>query len=163
MESAILVHEPVIGRPRVHCRSGREFRGAEAEGMREPDLFFGVEIDEEENKKSAAGNAEFPLQAPKSKCWSYRRMRNTWSHATPTHHNTSKLNNGTIGRHAGPSNRRNEMSTKSMIVEVKHHSGKAVTIGCWLNNKRSSGKIQFFAAARRLRLHPGGCGEERSK
>lgn len=36
------------------------------------------------------------------------------------------------------------MSTKSMIVEVKHHSGKAVTIGCWLNNKRSSGKIQFL-------------------
>lgn len=36
------------------------------------------------------------------------------------------------------------MSTKSMIGEVKHHVGESVTIGCWLHNKRSSGKIQFL-------------------
>ncbi|MBP1994780.1 asparagine--tRNA ligase [Paenibacillus eucommiae] len=36
------------------------------------------------------------------------------------------------------------MSTKSTIGEVKHHLGESVTIGCWLNKKRSSGKIQFL-------------------
>ncbi|NQX59063.1 asparagine--tRNA ligase [Paenibacillus qinlingensis] len=33
---------------------------------------------------------------------------------------------------------------KSTIGEVKHHVGESVTIGCWLNKKRSSGKIQFL-------------------
>ncbi|KRF12248.1 asparagine--tRNA ligase [Paenibacillus sp. Soil787] len=33
---------------------------------------------------------------------------------------------------------------KSTISEVKHHVGESVTIGCWLNKKRSSGKIQFL-------------------
>ncbi|RTE10411.1 asparagine--tRNA ligase [Paenibacillus whitsoniae] len=33
---------------------------------------------------------------------------------------------------------------KSTINEVKHHVGESVTIGCWLNKKRSSGKIQFL-------------------
>ncbi|WNR42401.1 asparagine--tRNA ligase [Paenibacillus roseipurpureus] len=33
---------------------------------------------------------------------------------------------------------------KSTIGEVKHHVGQSVTIGCWLNKKRSSGKIQFL-------------------
>lgn len=36
------------------------------------------------------------------------------------------------------------MSTKSTIHEVSQHVGEEVTIGCWLNNKRSSGKIQFL-------------------
>lgn len=33
---------------------------------------------------------------------------------------------------------------KCAISEVKHHVGESVTIGCWLNKKRSSGKIQFL-------------------
>jgi asparaginyl-tRNA synthetase len=33
---------------------------------------------------------------------------------------------------------------KSTIGEVEHHLGESVTIGCWLNKKRSSGKIQFL-------------------
>lgn len=33
---------------------------------------------------------------------------------------------------------------KCTINEVKHHVGESVTIGCWLNKKRSSGKIQFL-------------------
>ncbi|OCT12706.1 asparagine--tRNA ligase [Paenibacillus pectinilyticus] len=33
---------------------------------------------------------------------------------------------------------------KSTISGVKHHVGESVTIGCWLNKKRSSGKIQFL-------------------
>lgn len=33
---------------------------------------------------------------------------------------------------------------KSTIGEVKDHVGESVTIGCWLNKKRSSGKIQFL-------------------
>ncbi|MDQ0898377.1 asparagine--tRNA ligase [Paenibacillus sp. V4I7] len=33
---------------------------------------------------------------------------------------------------------------KCTISEVKHHVGESVTIGCWLNKKRSSGKIQFL-------------------
>ncbi|UJF36144.1 OB-fold nucleic acid binding domain-containing protein [Paenibacillus hexagrammi] len=33
---------------------------------------------------------------------------------------------------------------KCMIREVKDHVGEYVTIGCWLNKKRSSGKIQFL-------------------
>ncbi|MEW9698931.1 asparagine--tRNA ligase [Paenibacillus sp. SI8] len=33
---------------------------------------------------------------------------------------------------------------KCTIREVKHHVGESVTIGCWLNKKRSSGKIQFL-------------------
>ncbi|MGG1550533.1 asparagine--tRNA ligase [Paenibacillus ferrarius] len=36
------------------------------------------------------------------------------------------------------------MRMKSTINEVKHHVGESVTIGCWLNKKRSSGKIQFL-------------------
>ncbi|WP_239696912.1 asparagine--tRNA ligase [Paenibacillus oryzisoli] len=36
------------------------------------------------------------------------------------------------------------MHMKSTIGEVKHHVGESVTIGCWLNKKRSSGKIQFL-------------------
>ncbi|MBA2942331.1 MULTISPECIES: asparagine--tRNA ligase [Paenibacillus] len=36
------------------------------------------------------------------------------------------------------------MSMKCTIGEVKHHVGESVTIGCWLNKKRSSGKIQFL-------------------
>ncbi|GIP37423.1 asparagine--tRNA ligase [Paenibacillus sp. J31TS4] len=33
---------------------------------------------------------------------------------------------------------------KSTIREVSSHVGQTVTIGCWLNNKRKSGKIQFL-------------------
>lgn len=33
---------------------------------------------------------------------------------------------------------------KCTIGQVKHHVGESVTIGCWLNKKRSSGKIQFL-------------------
>lgn len=33
---------------------------------------------------------------------------------------------------------------QSMIREVPGHEGKTVRIGCWLHNKRSSGKIQFL-------------------
>lgn len=33
---------------------------------------------------------------------------------------------------------------KCTIGEVKHHVGESVIIGCWLNKKRSSGKIQFL-------------------
>lgn len=36
------------------------------------------------------------------------------------------------------------MSTTCMIRDVKHHVGQSVRIGCWLHNKRSSGKIQFL-------------------
>ncbi|ANE47927.1 asparagine--tRNA ligase [Paenibacillus swuensis] len=36
------------------------------------------------------------------------------------------------------------MTVKSTIQEVKHHVGQTVRIGCWLHNKRSSGKIQFL-------------------
>ncbi|WP_028549340.1 asparagine--tRNA ligase [Paenibacillus sp. UNC451MF] len=32
----------------------------------------------------------------------------------------------------------------SMIRDVDQHKDQAVTIGCWLHNKRSSGKIQFL-------------------
>ncbi|MVO99991.1 asparagine--tRNA ligase [Paenibacillus lutrae] len=37
-----------------------------------------------------------------------------------------------------------ETKTTSTIHEVKNHVGQSVTIGCWLNNKRKSGKIQFL-------------------
>lgn len=33
---------------------------------------------------------------------------------------------------------------QSMIRDVPKHEGKTVRIGCWLHNKRSSGKIQFL-------------------
>lgn len=36
------------------------------------------------------------------------------------------------------------MSTKSVIREVNQYVGETVTIGSWINNKRSSGKIQFL-------------------
>ncbi|WP_438433573.1 asparagine--tRNA ligase [Gorillibacterium sp. sgz500922] len=36
------------------------------------------------------------------------------------------------------------MAAKSTISEVNQHVGQEVRIGCWLNNKRSSGKIQFL-------------------
>ncbi|WP_422660843.1 asparagine--tRNA ligase [Paenibacillus sp. EC2-1] len=36
------------------------------------------------------------------------------------------------------------MSTKCVIRHVSQHVGETVTIGGWINNKRSSGKIQFL-------------------
>lgn len=36
------------------------------------------------------------------------------------------------------------MTTKSVIRNVNQHVGEVVTIGSWINNKRSSGKIQFL-------------------
>ena len=36
------------------------------------------------------------------------------------------------------------MSNKSVIRDVFKHVGETVTIGSWINNKRSSGKIQFL-------------------
>ncbi|WP_172196269.1 asparagine--tRNA ligase [Saccharibacillus qingshengii] len=36
------------------------------------------------------------------------------------------------------------MSTKTDIRGVSGHVGETVKIGCWVNNKRSSGKIQFL-------------------
>lgn len=36
------------------------------------------------------------------------------------------------------------MAAKSTISEVNQHVGQEVTIGSWINNKRSSGKIQFL-------------------
>ncbi|WP_046215054.1 asparagine--tRNA ligase [Paenibacillus wulumuqiensis] len=36
------------------------------------------------------------------------------------------------------------MSTKTVIKKVNEHIGETVTIGAWINNKRSSGKIQFL-------------------
>ena len=36
------------------------------------------------------------------------------------------------------------MAAKSTISEVNGHVGQEVTIGSWVNNKRSSGKIQFL-------------------
>ncbi|MDP5273855.1 asparagine--tRNA ligase [Chengkuizengella axinellae] len=36
------------------------------------------------------------------------------------------------------------MSNKCLIREVGNHIGQEVTIGCWVHNKRSSGKIQFL-------------------
>ncbi|KKO51914.1 asparagine--tRNA ligase [Paenibacillus sp. DMB20] len=36
------------------------------------------------------------------------------------------------------------MATKSVIRQVSRHVGETVTIGAWINNKRSSGKIQFL-------------------
>ncbi|WP_019910031.1 asparagine--tRNA ligase [Paenibacillus sp. HW567] len=36
------------------------------------------------------------------------------------------------------------MSNKSVIKNVNEHVGESVVIGCWVNNKRSSGKIQFL-------------------
>ncbi|CAM4322635.1 asparagine--tRNA ligase [Saccharibacillus endophyticus] len=36
------------------------------------------------------------------------------------------------------------MSTKTDIRGVSAHVGETVRIGCWVNNKRSSGKIQFL-------------------
>ncbi|ANY71784.1 asparagine--tRNA ligase [Paenibacillus ihbetae] len=36
------------------------------------------------------------------------------------------------------------MATKSVIRHVSQHVGETVTIGAWINNKRSSGKIQFL-------------------
>ncbi|MGX4584856.1 asparagine--tRNA ligase [Paenibacillus chitinolyticus] len=36
------------------------------------------------------------------------------------------------------------MSSVSTIHEVKDHVGESVRIGCWLHNKRKSGKIQFL-------------------
>ncbi|GGO04183.1 asparagine--tRNA ligase [Saccharibacillus kuerlensis] len=36
------------------------------------------------------------------------------------------------------------MSTKTDIRSVSSHVGETVRIGCWVNNKRSSGKIQFL-------------------
>jgi asparaginyl-tRNA synthetase len=36
------------------------------------------------------------------------------------------------------------MSVKCTIQDVNRHVGESVTIGCWMYNKRSSGKIQFL-------------------
>ncbi|MDN4617974.1 asparagine--tRNA ligase [Paenibacillus sp. PsM32] len=36
------------------------------------------------------------------------------------------------------------MSTKTVIKKVNEHVEQTVTIGAWINNKRSSGKIQFL-------------------
>lgn len=36
------------------------------------------------------------------------------------------------------------MANKSVIKKVNEHVGESVVIGCWINNKRSSGKIQFL-------------------
>ncbi|WP_054941319.1 amino acid--tRNA ligase-related protein, partial [Paenibacillus ihuae] len=36
------------------------------------------------------------------------------------------------------------MANKSVIKNVNEHVGESVVIGCWVNNKRSSGKIQFL-------------------
>ncbi|HEY2494215.1 MAG TPA: OB-fold nucleic acid binding domain-containing protein, partial [Paenibacillus sp.] len=36
------------------------------------------------------------------------------------------------------------MSIKSVIRDVNQHVGETITIGSWINNKRSSGKIQFL-------------------
>ncbi|WP_342478452.1 asparagine--tRNA ligase [Paenibacillus sp. FSL H7-0350] len=36
------------------------------------------------------------------------------------------------------------MANKSVIKNVNEHVGETVVIGCWVNNKRSSGKIQFL-------------------
>lgn len=36
------------------------------------------------------------------------------------------------------------MTTKCVIRQVSQHVGETVTIGGWINNKRSSGKIQFL-------------------
>ncbi|MCL6602337.1 MAG: asparagine--tRNA ligase [Paenibacillus sp.] len=36
------------------------------------------------------------------------------------------------------------MANKSVIKTVNEHVGETVVIGCWVNNKRSSGKIQFL-------------------
>lgn len=36
------------------------------------------------------------------------------------------------------------MTIKSTIAQVGRHVGESVTIGAWVNNKRSSGKIQFL-------------------
>ncbi|GGF74749.1 asparagine--tRNA ligase [Paenibacillus albidus] len=36
------------------------------------------------------------------------------------------------------------MANKSVIKQVNEHVGESVVIGCWVNNKRSSGKIQFL-------------------
>lgn len=36
------------------------------------------------------------------------------------------------------------MATKSVIRDVNKHVGETVTIGSWIHNKRSSGKIQFL-------------------
>ncbi|MFC3745893.1 asparagine--tRNA ligase [Paenibacillus sp. GCM10012306] len=36
------------------------------------------------------------------------------------------------------------MANKSVIKRVNEHVGESVVIGCWVNNKRSSGKIQFL-------------------
>jgi asparaginyl-tRNA synthetase len=36
------------------------------------------------------------------------------------------------------------MANKSVIKKVNEHVGESVVIGCWVNNKRSSGKIQFL-------------------
>ncbi|WP_179032739.1 asparagine--tRNA ligase [Paenibacillus kribbensis] len=36
------------------------------------------------------------------------------------------------------------MTNKSTIAQVGRHVGETVTIGAWVNNKRSSGKIQFL-------------------
>ncbi|NDI34406.1 asparagine--tRNA ligase [Chengkuizengella sediminis] len=36
------------------------------------------------------------------------------------------------------------MSNKCMVREVGQYVGQEVTIGCWVHNKRSSGKIQFL-------------------
>lgn len=36
------------------------------------------------------------------------------------------------------------MNTNCVIRNVNEHVGETVTIGAWINNKRSSGKIQFL-------------------
>ncbi|CAH0118798.1 MULTISPECIES: asparagine--tRNA ligase [unclassified Paenibacillus] len=36
------------------------------------------------------------------------------------------------------------MTNKSVISDCGRHVGQTVTIGCWVHNKRSSGKIQFL-------------------
>lgn len=36
------------------------------------------------------------------------------------------------------------MANKTVIRQVNEHVGETVVIGSWLNNKRSSGKIQFL-------------------
>lgn len=36
------------------------------------------------------------------------------------------------------------MANNSVIKNVNEHVGESVVIGSWVNNKRSSGKIQFL-------------------
>ena len=51
------------------------------------------------------------------------------------------------------------MATKSVIRNVNQHVGETVTIGAWINNKRSSGRSNS-CASRWIRIYPGCCCEE---